>query len=98
MTDFLEEIEEQLRSDRYKALALKVWPWILGVAVAALVLALAWWGLQSYRSRLAAKSSETYAAALDLYRTGQIDKAYAADVRARRFPAEAETYQLVKRA
>ncbi len=77
MTDFLEEIEEQLRSDRYKALALKVWPWILGVAVAALVLALAWWGLQSYRSRLAAKSSETYAAALDLYRSGQIDKAYA---------------------
>ena len=77
MTDFLEEIEEQLRSDRYKALALKVWPWVVGVAVAALVVALAWWGLQTYRTRVAAKASETYAAAMEVYRSGQIDKAYA---------------------
>ena len=77
MTDFLEEIEEQLRSDRYKALAMKVWPWVLGVAVAALVVALAFWGVQSYRGRVAAKASETYAAALDTMRSGQLDKAYA---------------------
>ena len=48
MTDLFEEVEEQLRSDRYKQFARKALPWMLGVAAAALIAVLA--GLTFRRS------------------------------------------------
>ena len=65
MTDLFEEVEEQLRSDRYRALALKALPWVLGAAAAALIAVLAYWGWQTYLQKQDAKASEQYAAALD---------------------------------
>ena len=76
MTDFLEEIEEQLRSDRYRQLFQKGWPWALGVALAALAIALAAWGYQTYRSNQDAKASEAYAAAMDTMAKGDMAKAF----------------------
>ncbi len=76
MTDFLEEIEEQLRSDRYRQLLSRAWPWAVGVAVAALLAALAAWGYQTYRARQDAKASETYAAAFDTLQKGDVNGAY----------------------
>ena len=78
MTDFFEEIDEQLRSDRYRQLFLKAWPWALGVALAALVVALGVWGFDTYRNREVAKASETYAAALDTAQKGDLDHAFSA--------------------
>ena len=78
MTDFLDEIEEQLRSDRYKQLLLRIWPWALGVGLALLLAALAWWGFDSYRKNQAAKASEAYAAAMDTAQKGDLDKAFTA--------------------
>jgi hypothetical protein len=77
VTDIFEEVEEQLRSERYRNLAIQVFPWAVGIAVIALVAALSYWGWDSYRTRAANKASETYAAALDLIPTGQTQKAYA---------------------
>lgn len=65
MTDLFEEVEEQLRSDRYRALALKALPWVLGIAAAALIAVLAYWGWQTYQQKQDAKASEQYAAALE---------------------------------
>lgn len=76
MTDFLDEIEEQLRSDRYKQLLLRVWPWALGAAGAALAIALLFWGYDSYRSRQEAKASEAYSEALDVAQKGDLDRAF----------------------
>lgn len=76
MTDFLEEIEEQLRSDRYRQMVQRYWPWVVGVAAAALLAALAYWGYDSYRSQQAAKASESYAAALDSVQKGDLPKAF----------------------
>jgi hypothetical protein len=39
LTDLFEEVEEQLRSDRYRVLARQALPWVLTLAAAALVLA-----------------------------------------------------------
>ena len=44
MTDVFEEVEEQLRADRYKTLALRALPWVLGALALALIIALAIWG------------------------------------------------------
>ncbi len=75
MTDLFEEVEEQLRSDRYRTLASKVLPWLLAALAAALIAALAWWGYTSWRDREAAQASEQYAAALDAFSQGDEAKA-----------------------
>ena len=75
MADLFEEVEEQLRSDRYRTFALRALPWLLGVAVAALIAVLAWWGWAHYREQAAGKASEQYAAALDALQQGNRDQA-----------------------
>jgi hypothetical protein len=64
LTDLFEEVEEQLRSDRYRTLVHKAAPWVLALAAAALAAALAVWGWQQYDQQVTGKASEQYAAAL----------------------------------
>lgn len=75
MTDLFEEVEEQLRSDRYKQFARKALPWMLGIAAVVLVAFLGYWGYDSYRNNQIAKASETYSAAMDAFVAGDRDKA-----------------------
>ena len=75
MVDVFEEVEEQLRTDRYKALALKVLPVVGGLLVIALVIALAVWGYQHFRTQAAAKASEQYAQAIESFNAGRRDEA-----------------------
>ncbi|WP_068879004.1 tetratricopeptide repeat protein [Phenylobacterium sp. CCH12-B4] len=75
MTDLFEEVEEQLRSDRYKQFARKALPWMLGIAALVLVAFLGYWGYDSYRNNQIAKASETYSAAMDAFVAGDRDKA-----------------------
>ena len=70
MTDLFDEVEEQLRSDRYRTLARKALPWILALLAAALVAFLAVWGWQRYREQVANKASEEYAVALEALAKG----------------------------
>ena len=71
MADLFEEVEEQLRSDRYRTFALRALPWILGLAAAALIGFFAWWGWTHYQQRAADKASEQYAAALEALEQGR---------------------------
>lgn len=75
MSDLFDEVEEQLRSDRYRTLALKALPWVLGLAAAAIIAVLAWWGWSHYREQAAALASEQYASGLDALEKGQSDQA-----------------------
>lgn len=75
MVDVFEEVEEQLRTDRYKALALKALPWVGAVLAAALVIALAIWGYDAYQTKTTAKASEQYAQALEAFGAGRPDEA-----------------------
>lgn len=77
MVDVFDEVEEQLRSDRYKTLALKALPWI-GAATAAVVIGVgAYWGWTSYQTRESAKASEAYQAALDTMGRDGVAKGFA---------------------
>ncbi|RAK61288.1 hypothetical protein DJ021_16500 [Phenylobacterium hankyongense] len=71
MADLFEEVEEQLRSDRYRTLVLKALPWVLAVLAAALIAALAFWGWEKYREQAANKASEQYSTALDAFGQGR---------------------------
>ncbi|MBX3482283.1 tetratricopeptide repeat protein [Phenylobacterium sp.] len=70
MTDLFEEVEEQLRSDRYKQFARTALPWMLGVAAAALIAVLGYWGWDTFRTRQTDKASEQYAQAMDAFVAG----------------------------
>ncbi len=65
MTDLFEEVEEQLRSDRYRELARKLMPWAIGIAAIALIVTLGYWGYDYWRRQTIAQASENYAAAIE---------------------------------
>jgi hypothetical protein len=75
VADLFEEIEEQLRSQRYRAFAGKAWPWVLGLVVVGLVAWAAWWGYGHHRKVETAKASEEYAQGLDALQNSQVDEA-----------------------
>ena len=76
MTDFLEEIEEELRSDRYRQFFARAWPWAVGAALAALAIALAAWGYQTWRAGQDAKAAQAYSLAMDTAQKGDMAKAF----------------------
>ena len=63
MTDLFEEVEEQLRSDRYRALARKAAPWIVALAALALVIALGVWGWRQYNQQVTDSLTDTFLSA-----------------------------------
>ena len=78
MVDVFEQVEEELRSDRYKRLA-RTWLPVLGVVlVVALIGALGWWGWDSYQTGRASKGAEAYDRGLEALRGGKPADARAA--------------------
>lgn len=73
---FLEEVEENLRSDRYRTLFRKYLPWVLGAAALVLAAALGFWGYDVWRGQQIAKASEAYAAAIKAAQAGNSAAAF----------------------
>jgi hypothetical protein len=65
VVDVFDQVEEELRSDRYKRLARTWLPVVGGVLLVALVAALAWWGWQKMETSKADKASIAYQRGLD---------------------------------
>jgi hypothetical protein len=76
LVDLFDEVEEQLRSDRYRSLAFKALPWIIGIAVLALAGSLGWWAWQDRQDKAAAKAAEQYTAAVEAYAQRDETRAY----------------------
>lgn len=60
MVDVFEQVEEDLRSERYRRLARTWLPIVGGLLTLALVAALAWWGWDSWQIARADKASTAY--------------------------------------
>lgn len=75
MADVFEEVEEQLRSERYKTLFRKGWPYAVAVVLAVLIGFGGVWGWRSYQESQSAKASEAYSKALEA--AGRNDRAAA---------------------
>lgn len=65
MTDVFEEVEEELRSERYQRLARTWGPVIAAVLVVCLLVALGYWGWDSWRTRQAEQASVAYNTGLE---------------------------------
>lgn len=70
MVDVFEQVEEELRSDRYNRLARTGLPVVGGILLVALIAALAWWGWQSYQTSQADKASVAYQRGLEALEAG----------------------------
>ncbi len=64
MVDFVEEVEEQLRAERYGVLARRFLPWFAAAVVATVVGWLGVWGYDAWRDRNIGKASIVYDKAL----------------------------------
>jgi hypothetical protein len=65
VVDVFDQVEEELRSDRYKRLARTWLPVVAGVLLVALIAALAWWGWQKMETSKADKASVAYQRGLE---------------------------------
>lgn len=70
MVDVFEEVEEELRSERYKRLARRWLPVVGGILAAALIVSLGWWGWQSWQTRQADAASAAYQRGLETLQGG----------------------------
>lgn len=70
MVDVFEQVEEELRSERYKRLARTWLPVVGGVLLVSLIAALAWWGWQSWETSKAEKAAVAYQTGLEALEAG----------------------------
>lgn len=78
MTDFIEEVDEQVRSDRYRVLARRYAPWFVAALLAAVVGWLGAWGYQTWQNRNVGKASLAYERALAAFAQGDQTGAFTA--------------------
>ncbi|WP_184719190.1 tetratricopeptide repeat protein [Caulobacter sp.] len=76
MVDVFDEVEEQLRGERYRSLASKSLPWVAAAVAAAVIGVGGYWGWDSYQTSQANKASEGYQAALEAAQKNGPSKAF----------------------
>lgn len=77
MVDVFDEVEGQLRSDRYRTLARSWGPWAAGVALVVVMGVGGYAGWTKYQDSVAAKASDSFAAGLDALQQNDNAKAFA---------------------
>lgn len=76
MVDFVEEVEEQLRAERYATFARRGLPWFIVALVAVVAIWLGLWAYHSWRDRNVAAASVTYDKAIAELAAGDETGAY----------------------
>ena len=76
MVDFVEEVEERLRAERYGGLARRYLPWFIAAVVATVVGWLGVWGYDTWRDHNIGQTSIAYDKALTEFSTGDQTGAY----------------------
>jgi len=64
VSDFVEEVEDQLRAERYASVLGKIWPWFAIALIATVIGWVGMWGYQTWRDRDIDAASITYDKAL----------------------------------
>ncbi len=77
MVDVFEEVEDQIRTERYVAFARRAMPWAIGASVALVVGLGGMWGYQSWQKSQSAKAGQIYIDALNALQASDQDKAFA---------------------
>jgi hypothetical protein len=65
VVDLFDEVEEELRTERYSSLVRRIAPWVTAVLTVLLVAYLGYWGWTVYQARQAARAAAEYQKGLD---------------------------------
>ncbi|ATC31677.1 hypothetical protein CA606_04515 [Caulobacter vibrioides] len=76
MVDVFDEVEEQLRAERYRTLAKKSLPWVAAATAVVVIGVGGYWGWTSYQTGQTDKASQAYQAALKTAQTQGPTKAF----------------------
>lgn len=77
MVDIFEEVDEELRRDKYQDLLRKWGPWALGAALAIIAGSVAWQGFDAWQTRSRETASDAFVAAMNNYEAGELGLAAA---------------------
>jgi hypothetical protein len=76
VSDFVDEVEERLRAERYASLFGRIWPWFAAALIATIVGWLGVWGYQTWRDRDIGRASVAYDKAVSAMTAGDQTGAY----------------------
>ena len=76
MVDIFEEVESDLRTERYTQMAKRLLPWVIGGLIAGVLLVAGIIGYQKYRENIAYKASDSYAQGLKALEAGDGEAAF----------------------
>jgi len=76
VVDLFDEVEEELRGERYKRIVMKLAPWVIGGLVVGLILVGVVLGTLRYQETAQAKAADSYQAALDQRDRGDMKGAF----------------------
>jgi hypothetical protein len=76
VVDVFEEVEDQLRTEQYKRLALKALPWVAGALVAVALIIGGWYLYNKYHTEKATAAAAAYQAAMETASQGDFESAY----------------------
>ena len=77
MVDLFDEVDEQLRSDRYVSVLRRVAPWVTGVFAVVLLGYFAFWGYKAWQDRNLNTAAAAYQKGVDVLSTGDVTGARA---------------------
>jgi len=72
LVDLFDEVEEQLRSDRYVSLLRRLAPWLTGLFAVVLLGYFGFWGYKAWQDRNLATASAAYQKGVDALSTGDV--------------------------
>jgi hypothetical protein len=76
VVDIFEEVESDLRTERYKQLGKRLLPWVIGGLIAGVLLVAGIIGYQKYRENITYKASDAYAAGMRALEAGDGEAAF----------------------
>jgi hypothetical protein len=76
VVDVFEEVESDLRSERYRELLKRLTPWIIAGVIAGVVIVGAIFGYRTYRESVSNKASDAYAEGLKSMQGGDAETAF----------------------
>lgn len=98
MVDVFDEVDEQLRAERFRALVHRTIPYFIGALVACVAVVVGVWAYGKFSAAAMGKASLAYSRGLDLEQKGDANGAFAQFVDAAKGPAGYRTLALMQQA
>ena len=87
MVDVFDEVDEQIRAERFRALVRRTVPYFIGALIACVAVVVGIWAYGQFSTAAIGKASLAYAKGMDLDQKGDADGAFAQFALAAKGPA-----------